>query len=78
MNKQNIIVLPLLLLTSFSGFAMTNTQADTFKALDKNEDGLLTRAETARDPALWSRFNSYDTDKDSRLSFAEFSVYANK
>ncbi|MDB2355888.1 MAG: EF-hand domain-containing protein [Pseudoalteromonas sp.] len=78
MNKQNIIVLPLLLLTSFSGFAMTNTQADTFKALDKNEDGLLTRAETARDPALWSRFNSYDTDKDSRLSLAEFSVYANK
>ena len=78
MNKQNIIVLPLLLLTSLSGFAITNTQADTFKALDKNEDGLLTRAETARDPALWSRFNSYDTDKDSRLSFAEFSVYANK
>ena len=78
MNKQNIIVLPLLLLTSFSGFAMTNTQADTFKALDKNEDGLLTRAETARDPALWSRFNSYDTDKDSRLSLEEFSVYANK
>ena len=78
MNKQNIIVLPLLLLTSLSGFAITNTQADTFKALDKNEDGLLTRAETARDPALWSRFNSYDTDKDSRLSLAEFSVYANK
>lgn len=51
---------------------------EKFKQLDRNDDGYLSRSESARDPALWSRFQSYDKDKDNKLSLAEFEVYASK
>ncbi|MEC8226241.1 MAG: EF-hand domain-containing protein, partial [Pseudomonadota bacterium] len=43
-----------------------------------NDDGYLTRSESARDPALWSRFKNYDSDKDNKLSLSEFKIYASK
>lgn len=67
-----------LLMISCSSFATANRIAEQFKELDRNEDGLLTRSESAIDPALWSRFKHYDTDKDNRLSLAEFAVYLNQ
>ncbi len=72
------LILFLLLTTSCGSFATSNRIAEQFKALDRNEDGLLTRSESAKDPALWSRFKNYDSDKDNRLSLAEFSVYLNQ
>ncbi|MGB5790229.1 MAG: EF-hand domain-containing protein, partial [Pseudoalteromonas nigrifaciens] len=45
---------------------------------DRNQNGLLSRAETASDPALWSRFASYDKDKDGHLSLSEFTLYASQ
>ncbi|BDF93284.1 MULTISPECIES: EF-hand domain-containing protein [Pseudoalteromonas] len=68
----------LLLIVSCSSFATTDSIAEQFKNLDRNQDGLLTRSESAKDPALWSRFKNYDSDKDNKLSLAEFSMYANK
>ncbi|MEH6395028.1 EF-hand domain-containing protein [Pseudoalteromonas sp.] len=68
----------LLLAVSCGSFATTDNIAEQFKKLDRNEDGLLSRSESAKDPALWSRFKSYDSDKDNRLSLAEFSLYASK
>lgn len=70
--------LTLLLAVSCGSFATTDDVAEQFKKLDRNQDGLLTRSESAKDPALWSRFKSYDTDKDNKLSLAEFSLYASK
>lgn len=67
-----------LLVVSCGSFATTDNFAEQFKKLDRNQDGLLTRSESAKDPALWSRFKSYDSDKDNRLSLAEFSLYASK
>lgn len=65
-----------LLTISCGSFATTDKIKDTFNNLDRNKDGLLTRSESAKDPALWSRFKSYDTDKDNKLSLSEFTLYA--
>ena len=54
------------------------TIAEKFEKLDRNQDGFLTRSEAASDPALWSRFGSYDRDKDTQLSLSEYSLYASK
>lgn len=78
MNIFKNLILFLLLMASCGSFATSNRIAEQFKALDRNEDGLLTRSESAKDPALWSRFKNYDSDKDNRLSLAEFSVYLNQ
>ena len=70
----------LLTLTVFScmSFATNSYITSKFEKLDRNQDGFLTRSETASDPALWSRFSSYDSDKDAQLSLSEYSVYASK
>ncbi|OUS71168.1 calcium-binding protein [Pseudoalteromonas sp. A601] len=78
MNNFKYTLLMALLATSCGSFATSNRIAEQFKALDRNEDGLLTRSESAKDPALWSRFKNYDSDKDNRLSLAEFTVYLNQ
>jgi len=77
---KNISYITLLAFSIFStiSFAATNDIAEQFKKLDRNKNGFLSRAETAIDPALWSRFASYDRDKDSRLSLSEFGIYASK
>lgn len=70
----------LLTLTVFScmSFATSSYVDEKFEKLDRNQDGFLTRSETASDPALWSRFSSYDRDKDAQLSLSEYSLYASK
>ncbi|GAA61315.1 hypothetical protein P20652_3192 [Pseudoalteromonas sp. BSi20652] len=38
----------------------------------------LTRSEASIDPALWSKFVSYDKDKDGKLTINEYRLYASK
>ena len=78
MKKTSYITLFAFSIFSTLGFAASNNIAEQFEKLDRNQDGFLTRAETAVDPALWSRFSSYDQDKDSRLSLSEYGTYASK
>ena len=70
--------LSLLFVSSCCSFATTDNIAEQFKNLDRDNDCLITRSESAKDPALWSRFKNYDSDKDGRLSLSEFTLYANK
>ena len=73
----HIILLTLTVISCMS-FATNSYIASEFEKLDRNQDGFLTRSETASDPALWSRFGSYDRDKDAQLSLSEYSLYASK
>lgn len=74
---HNIILLTLTVFSCMS-FATSSYIAEKFEKLDRNQDGFLTRSEAASDPALWSRFSSYDRDKDTQLSLSEYSLYASK
>ncbi|NWL14248.1 EF-hand domain-containing protein [Pseudoalteromonas sp. Scap03] len=74
---KNIILLTLTVFSCMS-FATSSYIAEKFEKLDRNQDGFLTRSEAASDPALWSRFGSYDRDKDTQLSLSEYSLYASK
>lgn len=46
-----------------------------FRALDKNGDGFVTRQEAAADAELAKEFGNADTNRDGRLSEAEFVKY---
>ncbi|PWS55506.1 MULTISPECIES: calcium-binding protein [unclassified Pseudoalteromonas] len=74
---HNIILLTLTVFSCMS-FATSSYIAEKFEKLDRNQDGFLTRSEAASDPALWSRFGSYDRDKDAQLSLSEYTLYASK
>jgi len=74
---HNIILLTLTVFSCMS-FATSSHIAEKFEKLDRNQDGFLTRSEAASDPALWSRFSSYDSDKDAQLSLSEYTLYASK
>lgn len=77
---KSISYITLLAFSIFSAFsfAASNDIAKQFKKLDRNKDGFLSRSETAIDPALWSRFSSYDSDKDGKLTLSEYSLYTSK
>lgn len=47
-------------------------QAAEFGELDRNADGYLSRTEAAADPEIAKRFAQFDSDKDRRLSPAEY------
>jgi EF hand len=48
--------------------------AAAFKRADANGDGKLSKAEATSLPAIASRFDELDADKDTFLSMAEFSA----
>ncbi len=77
MSKLTFVSLLLCCTFSAVSFAAENI-GEKFKQLDRNDDGYLTRSESAQDPALWSRFKNYDSDKDNKLSLSEFKIYASK
>jgi len=52
------------------GGALNNDTS--FRVLDKNNDGYLTKAEAAGNPDLAKRFKEADTNKDGKLSRAEY------
>jgi osmotically-inducible protein OsmY len=47
-------------------------QPQQFSALDRNQDGYLSRLEAAAEPEIARRFAQFDADKDRRLSHAEY------
>lgn len=71
---------------SLSGAAQTSpaplprervTVEAAFARVDTNHDGLLSREEAARLPAIADKFDSLDLDRDQRLSPQEFAVGLN-
>ena len=52
--------------------AAAGAQAQHFSALDRNQDGYLSRLEAAADSEIGKRFAQFDVDKDRRLSQAEY------
>lgn len=78
MKPIHHIILLTLIVFSCMSFATNNYIAANFEKLDRNKDGFLTRSEAASDATLWSRFSSYDSDKDGQLSLSEYSLYASQ
>lgn len=62
----------LFLVVSLVASGAACAQSSEFAALDRNRDGYLTRIEVAADPEIAKRFAQFDTDKDRRLSAAEY------
>jgi osmotically-inducible protein OsmY len=52
--------------------AAAGAQSPHFSALDRNQDGYLSRLEAAGEPEIAKRFAQFDADKDRRLSQAEY------
>lgn len=52
--------------------AMSSDKTMSWKQLDANKDGKLSKEEVAGDPQLTADFDSADTNKDGYLSKAEF------
>lgn len=48
---------------------------DPFTKLDKNTDGMVTKAEAKKDRVLDKQFDTLDSNKDGGLDNAEFSVF---
>jgi len=62
----------LLLIASFAASAAAGAQLHNFSALDRNQDGYLSRIEVTAAPEIAKRFAQFDIDKDRRLSQAEY------
>jgi hypothetical protein len=63
---------PLLLIALLAVGAPVRAQTPEFALLDRSGDGYLTRIEALADPEIAKRFAQFDTDKDRRLSPAEY------
>lgn len=48
---------------------------DTFNKLDKNKDGMLSKAEARKDKTIWKNFKKIDTDKDGKISQSEYEAF---
>lgn len=44
----------------------------TFAALDRNDDGVISKEEAAREASLSKRFAAVDTDADGKITEEEF------
>jgi BON domain/EF hand len=62
----------LLVVASLLFPAAAHAQPSDFSALDRNQDGYLSRLEIAADPEIAKRFAQFDLDRDRRLSEAEY------
>src|ERR1700741_1151206 len=62
----------LFFLAFLAASAAAGAQPNHFSALDRNQDGYLSRLEAAADPEIAKRFAQFDADKDRRLSPAEY------
>jgi len=69
---------PIVIVASGLALAMGNAFADKtksdpgFNALDKNNDGYLTRTEAAKNPDLAKNFKAADKNGDGKLSRTEY------
>jgi Ca2+-binding EF-hand superfamily protein len=49
-------------------------QAPSFRELDEDGDGRVTKSEAVRAPELVTRFDNWDSDKDGQLTRAEYRI----
>lgn len=63
---------------SVSGGATASVSGDmeTFNRLDKNRDGMLSKAEARKDKALSKKFKDADSDNDGKISQSEYQTIA--
>lgn len=63
---------------SVSGSATASVSGDmeTFNRLDKNRDGMLSKAEARKDKALSKKFKDADSDNDGKISQSEYQTIA--
>jgi osmotically-inducible protein OsmY len=67
-----IIMRALFFVVFLAASPAVGAQPQPFSALDRNQDGYLSRFEAAADPEIAKRFAQFDADKDRRLSQAEY------
>lgn len=77
---KRISYIALFVLSAFSNVtaAKENKISINFKELDKDKDGLLSRSEISRNPALWAHFTRYDLDSDGKLTLSEYQLFLSK
>ena len=56
----------------------TSAKAETFRELDKNHDGFIDSKEASAASGLVAMLPSLDTNKDGKLSSAEYAKHAKK
>jgi osmotically-inducible protein OsmY len=71
-DRRNHIMRALFFVASLAASAAVCAQAHGFSALDRNQDGYLSRLEVAADPEIAKRFAQFDADRDRRMSQAEY------
>jgi hypothetical protein len=68
----------LTMLASVSALAQSSSepplQRADFVALDRNRDGYISKVEALGDAEIQKRFAAFDTDKDGRLTEAEYAL----
>jgi Ca2+-binding EF-hand superfamily protein len=69
---KTILLASALALAAGSAFAEKSKTDPGFNALDKNNDGWLTRAEARQNPYLSKNFKAADTNGDGKLSRTEY------
>lgn len=69
---KTILLASALTLAAGSAFAEKAKADPGFNALDKNNDGWLTRTEAAKNPYLAKNFKAADKDGDGKLSRTEY------
>jgi Ca2+-binding EF-hand superfamily protein len=69
---KTILLASALALATSSAFAEKAKTDPGFNALDKNNDGWLTRAEARKNPYLSKNFKAADTNGDGKLSRTEY------
>lgn len=62
----------LLIVATLAASGAVCAQLPHFSALDRNQDGYLSRVEVAAAPELAKRFAQFDLDQDRRLSQVEY------
>lgn len=64
----------MLMIGALAASAAGLAQPVDFESLDRNGDGFLSRVEISAAPEIARRFSQFDTDKDRRLSKAEYAA----
>jgi hypothetical protein len=72
------LIAMLMMAASAAALAQTSSepplQRADFVALDRNRDGYISKVEALADQEIHKRFATFDTDKDGRLSEAEYAL----
>ena len=72
MKLATTIILAAVGITIGLAYAADDRKEPGFNALDKNNDGYLTRTEAVRDSDLTKKFKEVDKNGDGKLSRAEY------